>query len=578
MAKTTRKKKKKGKKKLSPTERVQRKIKSTHFREVRSIFSTCGFRRMPSASDKEFTYDGTTSDLDDVLIHENVIVLTECTVHQSSELSGHLKKKKVLYDKIIKDVPAFLAFMDTEFPDFKAAKDPKYQPHHYRVVIVYCARYPITTELKDEVPGIKYLDYHIVRYFKAITDRVKQSARYELFAFLGLSQKDIGTGAISPAAAASTSYKGSILPEGQSHFPKEYKVVTFYVTPAALLERCYVLRKDGWGDEDGLYQRMISRTKVEAIRKYLLNKKRVFINNIIVTLPSTTLLTRDNGQTINPSKITQTEPGNIQLPLEYNSIGLIDGQHRVFSYYEGGKEETEINILRLQQNLLVTGVIYPDGITKSDRSKFEATLFLEINATQTNARSDLKQAIGVLLQPFSQDSIARRIVNSLNDKGALGGQFERYFFDSGKIKTTTIVSYGVKPLIKLSGDDSLFSAWDAPNKQALIDAPTEALASEYVKFCTSEINKFVSAIKANISPADRWTADQKVKGRMLTTTIINGFIVCLRLLVQNNKLHSFDWYKARLDSVKLNKFPFSSYKSSQYGSLGQDMFKTFFEK
>ena len=382
---------------------------------------------------------------------------------------------------------------------------------------------------------------------------------------------------ISPAAAASTSYKGSILPEGQSHFPKGYKVVTFYVTPAALLERCYVLRKDGWGDEDGLYQRMISRTKVEAIRKYLINKKRVFINNIIVTLPSSTMLTRDNGQTIDPSKITQTEPGNIQLPLEYNSIGLIDGQHRVFSYHEGGKDEAAINILRLQQNLLVTGVIYPGGITKADRSKFEATLFLEINATQTNARSDLKQAIGVLLQPFSQDSIARRIVNSLNDQGALGGQFERYFFDTGKIKTTTIVSYGVKPLIKLSGDDSLFSAWDFPKKQSLVDAPIEAIVSEYVKFSTSEVNKFIGAIKSNIL-SERWTADQKIKGRMLTTTILNGFIVCLRLLVQNKKLHSFDWYRARLNSAALNKFPFSSYKSSQYGSLGQDMYKAFFEK
>ncbi|MGY4467256.1 DGQHR domain-containing protein [Bradyrhizobium sp. LB9.1b] len=483
----------------------------------------------------------------------------------------------MLYDKINKDVPAFLEFMDAAFPDLKAAKDPKFQPHHFRVVIVYCARYPISSDLKEEVPGVKYLDYHIVRYFKAITDRVKQSARYELFNFLGLSQKDIGVGVISPAATSSASYKGSILPEGQSHFPKNFKVVSFYVSPAALLERCYVLRKDGWGDEDGLYQRMISRTKIEAIRKYLLGKKRVFINNIIVTLPSSTQLTRDNGKTIEPAQITQTEPGNIQLPFEYNSIGLIDGQHRVFSYYEGGRDENAISLLRLQQNLLVTGVIYPPGLSRPDRSKFEATLFLEINATQTNARSDLKQAIGILLQPFSQDSIARQVVNALNDKGALGGEFERYFFDKGKIKTTTIVSYGVKPITKLSGEDSLFKAWTKSDKKKLVDEPTEPLASEYVKFCATEVNLFISAIKASL-PSDRWTADKKIKGRMLTTTILNGFIVCLRLLVQHQKLHSFDWYKNKLDPVALGKFQFSRYKSSQYGSLGQDMYKEFFEK
>jgi DGQHR domain-containing protein len=568
------KKKKKSKVKPSAAEREQLRIKQTHFREVRSIFTTCEFKRIPSASDKEITYQGTTSDFDDVFVRENIVVLSECTV-LSSEVSSHLKKKKVLYDKINNDIPAFLAFMDATFPDFKATKDPKLQPHHFQVVIVYCSRYPITSGLKDEVPGVTYLDYHIVQYFKSITDRVKKSARYELFKFLGLSQNKIGMGAISPVTSTA-SYKGSILPEGQSHFPPGFKVVSFYVAPAALLERCYVLRKDGWGDEDGLYQRMISRAKVEAIRKYLLNEKRVFINNIIVTLPSNTQLTLDNGQTIDPSKITQTKPGNIQLPSEYNSICLIDGQHRVFSYYEGGKDEAAISLLRIQQNLLVTGIIYPQGISRTDRSKFEATLFLEINATQTNARSELKQAIGVLLRPFSQDSIARQIVNSLNDKNALGGHFERYFFDKGKIKTTTIVSYGVKPLVKLSGEDSLFKVWKDSDKQGLIDAPTEKLAQAYIQFCSCEINVFVAAIKASVA-VDRWTADQKVKGRMLTTTIINGFIVCLRLLVEHQKPHAFDWYKAKFGASDLNKFPFSRYKSSQYGSLGQDLYKAYFE-
>ncbi|MET3838124.1 DGQHR domain-containing protein [Bradyrhizobium sp. OAE829] len=574
MVKIAKKKKKKKKVKLSAAEREQRRLKQTHFREVRSIFTTCEFERVPSASDKEIEYQGTKSDFDDIFLLENIVIVSECTV-LTSGISDHLKKKKVLYDKINDDIPAFLAYMDAKFPEFKAAKNPKYQPHHFQLVIVYCSRYPITSELKAEVPGVTYLDYHIVQYFKSITDRVKKSARYELFKFLGLSQNQIGANSISPVMST-VYHKGSVLPEGQSHFPPGYKVVSFYVAPAVLLERCYVLRKDGWGDEDGLYQRMISRAKIEAIRKYLLGEKRVFINNIIVTLPSNTQLTNDEGQTIDPSKITQTQPGTIQLPSEYNSIGLIDGQHRVFSYHEGGKDEAAISLLRIQQNLLVTGVIYPQGISKTDRAKFEATLFLEINATQTNARSELKQAIGVLLKPFSQDSIARQIVNFLNDKSALGGHFERYFFDKGKIKTTTIVSYGVKPLIKLSGVDTLFKAWKDPNKQTLIDDPNEQLAQAYIQFCSNEINTFISAIKSNVD-ANRWTADQKVTGRMLTTTTINGFIVCLRLLIEHQKLHAFEWYRTKFNAKDLNKFQFSKYKSSQYGSLGQDLYDAYFK-
>jgi len=286
-------------------------------------------------------------------------------------------------------------------------------------------------------------------------------------------------------------------------------------------------------------------------------------------------LTNDDGKTVDPAKIQQTEPGNILLPHEYNSIGLIDGQHRVFSYYEGGRDEAKISILRVQQNLLVTGVIYPQNISRTDRSKFEATLFLEINATQTNAKSDLKQAIGVLLQPFSQDSIARRIVNLLNEKGPLSDEFERYFYDKGKIKTTSIVSYGLKQLIKLSGEDTLFKVWNHSDKNQLAEKPIESLAQEYIKFCAAEINVFMSAIRSSLPP-DRWTADSKVKGRMLTTTILNGFIICLRLLVEHKKLYAFETYKNKFAASDLSKFPFSTYKSSQYRKLGEALYEKYF--
>ena len=449
------KKKRKTKKKLSAEERKQRRIKRSHIREIRSVFLACQFKRIPNASDKEFTFSGTTSDFDDAFLYENILVLTEYTVLKGG-ISDHLKKKKVLYDKIKADIAGFIKFAEETFPDFKSAKSNKYLPQHYRVAIVYCSRYPIKDELKKEVPDILYLDYHVAKYFKAITDRVRQSARYELMDFLSLAHQEIGSNVISSAAGSNVTYKGSILPEGQSHFPKGFKIVSFYVDPATVLERCYVLRRDGWAEHSGLYQRMISRTKIASIRKYLLDEKRIFINNIIVTLPSGTHITDDQGQTLNPAKISKTEPVNIQLPFEYNSIGLIDGQHRVFSYYEGGKNESEIAVLRSQQNLLVTGIIYPTRVSVAERAKFEATLFLEINSTQTNARSDLKQAIGLLLQPYSQESIARRVVNRLNEIGPLSGEFEQYFFDKTKLKVTSVVSYGVRPIVKLGGDDTLF--------------------------------------------------------------------------------------------------------------------------
>jgi hypothetical protein len=96
-----------------------------------------------------------------------------------------------------------------------------------------------------------------------------------------------------------------------------------------------------------------------------------------------------------------------------------------------------------------------------------------------------------------------------------------------------------------------------------------------VKFCVGQINTFIGAVKASL-PDDRWTADKKIKGRMLTTTILNGLINCLRLLVENDKLSTFEIYKSKLTASDLGKFDFSSYKSSQYRRLGEALFKRCF--
>jgi DGQHR domain-containing protein len=424
------------------------------------------------------------------------------------------------------------------------------------------------------VPSVRYLDYHVARYFYALSSVIKKSARFEFLRFLGLEHGDIGQNIVSPGVAASTNYEGSILPEGHSNFGKGYKVISMYVDPEALLSTCYVLRKDGWEDRGQLYQRMISKRKIEAIRKYLISQKRVFINNIIVTLPSNTKLLDDNGNTQDISKLQKTAPVKIQLPSDYNSIGLIDGQHRVFSYYEGGLNEEQIGKLRKQQNLLVTGIVYPPGLTALKKTKFEATLFLEINSTQTNAKSDLKQAIGLLLHPFSSESIAKDVVNQLNEgHGPLMGEFQAYFFDKGKLKTTSVVSYAVKQIVKLQGNDSLFAAWTNPKREELGSEADLDLLREYISFCVKEINLYISAIKA-VLPKEKWTADKKVKGRLLTTTNVNGWIICLRKIIEKNNVHGFDYYKNKFS--ELNKFNFSKYRSSQYGRMADDMFERFF--
>lgn len=490
----------------------------------------------------------------------------------SEKISEHLKKKNVLYEKVLKNAALFVSFLDAKFPDVRSARPAIYGPEHCKVVVVYASLNVVQKSWKDDAPNLKFMDFHILKYFAKVASQIRKSSRFELYNFLGLSEKDIGEKVLSSSEGAGEIYRGSILPEGQSHFEAGYKVVSFYVDPEALLRRCYVLRKDGWMDHDNLYQRMIHRNKIEAIRAHLLHNKRVFINNIVVTLPSNTKLTDQDGNTDPLKALTKTTPIRIELPSMFNSVGIIDGQHRVFSYYEGGAREEEIAVLRKQQNLLVTGIVYPKNISALDRTKFEAKLFLEINATQTNPRSDLKQSVDLLLRPFSPVSIARRVVNRLNENGPLAGKFEMYFFDKGKVKTTSVVSYGLKQLVKLQGNDSFFFAWDQTGKDELLKYESEQLLDEYIAFCAKHVNLFVSAVKLNVPP-ERWTSD-KNPGRLLSTTNVNGFIVCLRRIIEKDKLRTFDYYKNRLKGV--SDFKFDKYKSSHYGALGDAMFSKYF--
>jgi len=99
---------------------------------------------------------------------------------------------------------------------------------------------------------------------------------------------------------------------------------------------------------------------------------------------------------------------------------------------------------------------------------------LEINDNQARAKSGLKQSIGLILNPYSTIAIAKEVTNRLSKKGPLAGLLQTNFFDSPEmIKTTSIVSYGLRPLLKLDGQDSLFAAWKSLNKENLADNKTD---------------------------------------------------------------------------------------------------------
>lgn len=554
------------------------KNQSLQRKSIVDIFTNAGFVSIDSRYTK-VKINGSESDFDSIFILENLIVFSEDTVIKNP--NDHLRKKVEFFKHCLNNKEKTVQLLINEFSSFKKGSGTKYGINDF----IFCMAYTSQTEIDDSYKK-KYKEAIIINkrsidYFTSLTKTIGKSSRFELLKFLKVDPDNIG---VQRSGTSELKYNALVLPETPSGFPSGYQLVTFLVDPSTLIKQSYVLRKDGWLDDDYLYQRILIKDKLVNMRKYLSDEKRVFVNNIIITLPDDSTLLDDKGN------IIKEMPGNahkkkvhISIPSQPDNIGIIDGQHRIFSYYEGNdSNEKLISALRDKQHLLATGIIYPQGMTVAAKTRFEAKLFLEINDKQTRTNSALRQIIGTIVDPFSDVSIAKGVVNSLSRNGPLKGTLEQHYFDKGKLKTTSIVAYGVKHLVKLYGEDSLFSLWNKPNKNELKYKKDDELLEAYITYCTNEINNFLIGFRQNIDD-DMWTL-KRTKSRVLTSTTINGLIHCLRILVTNNKVGDLVYYtesfkvlptSKEINNFKPDDFP---YKSSHWKSLGEEIYKTCFLK
>lgn len=587
------KKKKKTKKRLSAQEKAFLKEQRAQKNEISGLLKNIGFYKVPYIDGKHFMYDGRQTEMDDIFVYENIILITEYTIGNPGD---HLLKKNYFYKKVIENKRGFIDFLISEdrlnsFQRFYQDNiDGVYSKNELKVKILYCSKQSVSEEHKNLVDGVKFFDYHIVKYFQSLSKVIKKSSKYEFFDFLEIPFKDVGQNIKHSSTLSTQTFCGHILPEEKSSFKEGYKIVSFYIDAESLLKRAYVLRQSGWRQIEnvGHYQRMFLSKKISSMRKYLTDKKRVFINNIITSISTDKIKLYDkdrnelkiekNGQFFGADS-AEVIPASIEIKDETNIIGIIDGQHRTFAYHEGNDIfEKEIADQRKIQNLLVTGILFPGSESKEKRLKFEANLFLEINSNQSNASSQLKQEIELMINPFSATSISKRILEGLNTSGPLANLIEQYWYEKGKIKTASIVSYGLKPLIKFEdkkSKDSIFSIWNNSNKVKLKEKGSEEyeLLNEYITFSVEKIRDILIGFKYNLT-SDQWKASSPSSDGVLTVTLVNGILNTLRLVIENNKISDSNYYKVQLKEV--DKFDFKKYKSSQYRKMGEDIYKKYF--
>jgi DGQHR domain-containing protein len=564
------------KKKAPPTPQQLRQQKQ--MKDARAFFERLGFERF-KIDGQTFTFSGRTGELDDCFLSENIVVLCEYTTTKVG--TEHFAKKKLLFDLINAKQKDWIEFLREIHQPFDAVMEKSpFASDQMRVKIVYLSDLGVSDEISALCTDVKFLDGTTFRYFDLLSKTIYRSARHEFFKYLELNFSEIGS-QVNVTSTDTKSFSGYLLPETHSSFPKGFKVVSFYADPSTLLSMSYVLRRDSWRDGEGFYQRILIPSKIRKMRKYLTDQSRVFVNNIVVTLPASTILNEPShgSKNVPDNETDKVRHIKVALPHESNTIGVVDGQHRIFCYHEGKDiYEGSIAKMRGRQNLLVTGIIFPPKYDAVEQLRFEAKLFLEINDTQSGAKADLKQGIELILNPLSTTAIAKAVINDLAKRGPLKDMLQTSFFDSAeKIKTTSIVSYGLKPLVKLSGVDSVFHQWTNAKKAELVAPPSgsnvDTLLTEYVAFCVLTINNLLLAVMHEYG-TDKWKLAPGTKNHVLSPTVLNGLFVCLRELIKSDRVSSTAAYQLKLKG--LEKFDFSTHKSSQWRKLGEAIFSKYF--
>lgn len=573
--------KKKKKKVLSDKDKLQKKAQVKLHKDIMDTFRYMGFEYIRTEG-KDVSFGGQKSDFDNVFIFENLIITCEETVSIDYD---HLRKKNDFIERVVDNRDEFIHWIKLvgaeKFERFLKFSNPRYQ-----IFNIYATTDTIEEDKRKLYTSFKYLDSKILNYFKRTAECIKYSARNEFYKYLNLDFKKIGN---ITSSQNDSIHSAVIFPEDVTGLPTGVYVVSLVMTAKELLDCSYVFRKESWDEDSGYYyQRLIEKAKILSIRKYLIEKQRTFIDSIIVSLPKDAKFCyRDeegnDKETIDVRLINTIEVNaSIKIPYRVNSIGIIDGQHRVFGHHEGppdNKDEKVISDLRKKRHLLVTGLFYQkDKFSELEKRKLESELFLAINSQQKKVSPAILQHINSLQDPLSPIGLAMSVIHKMNGKFPFVNQFIISELDEKKvgIRTPSIVKYGIQGLVEINNDkNSLFKYWNDSEKLLLITSPESDKVNEirkrYITFCSDSICQFFVAVKN--SQDTSWTYEKQSK--LLTVTSIVAFIRSYENSIETySGIQTIDFYSKKLNKLaidfKMEPFP---YVSSQWNKLTDEINK-----
>lgn len=238
-----------------------------------------------------------------------------------------------------------------------------------------------TDKDRAKTQQVVLFDERDLEYYEQLVHHLGQAAKYQFFADMLPHRQVRGLQTSVPALKAKMGGK--------------HTCFTFSIKPEYLLKIAYVShRAKGKATDVDTYQRMIKKSRLKNIRKYI-DESGMFPTNIVISLDAgvAQFEPRAGGDSEEGA-----EYGTLKLKPTYRAAWIIDGQHRLFGY--SGHPSAATSYLT---------VLAFDNLPASD----QAQLFIDINHEQKSVKTGLLQELFAELNWNSdEDEILVRAIAS----------------------------------------------------------------------------------------------------------------------------------------------------------------------
>jgi len=279
-------------------------------------------------------------------INEDIALAAQClTRERQSSLAGAIASSAAVRPLLSRSANSQF------FPNIK----------QQAVLAIFTENLTLSTAVREQAKqeNVILFDAQDLSYYESLVSHLGPAAKYQFFADM-LPGKPVSALAIR-IPAIKTRIGGT-------------SCYTFSISPEYLLKIAYVShRSKGKASDVHTYQRMLSRNRLNKIKKYI-SEDGIFPTNIVVNMESRRIRFERIGQDDQENGLL----GWLDIKPAYKSAWIIDGQHRLFAY-SGHEKAAKARL----------AILAFEGLPPSK----QAGLFIDINAKQKSVKQSLLQEL-----------------------------------------------------------------------------------------------------------------------------------------------------------------------------------------